>query len=61
MAFCSTFSVLGASPAVTTPSMLSAMTVALVVSADGEEGAERRSGAMEVDSGGRGLVVLMLS
>lgn len=45
----------------TTPSMLSAMMVALVISADGGESAERGSVAMEVGSGERGLAVLMLS
>jgi hypothetical protein len=40
MALCSTFSVLGCSPSTTTPSMLSAMLVALDVCAEGTEGAE---------------------
>jgi hypothetical protein len=45
MAFCSAFSVLGCSPAVTTPSMLSAMMVALGVFVRGEEGAGMEEGS----------------
>jgi hypothetical protein len=56
IAFCSTFSVLGCSPAVTTPSMLSAMMVALGVYAGRREGA----GVVEGRRGGRDRLLVLV-